>query len=108
MIYKGRKPMNEKPQSNMRRVLRLIEQGYTDRGEMAKLLNLTRGQVTNAVENLKSDGLLEVHQHRYIKPGHGRLDTIYRVRGFYMTDEERRPMAGVSFIFWACGKESKL
>ena len=106
-IYKGRVPVFEKPHSNMRKVLALLEKGYQDRSEIARMAGLTKAQVTSAFENLQTAGLLEVHRHRFLGVGKGRQESIYRVRGVQLVEEDRRPMANISFIFWAGKKPGK-
>lgn len=81
----------------------MIEDGYTDRAEIADQLGLTKSQVTNAIENLRADGLIEPIQHRFCGIGKGRLDSIYKVAGQYI--EQPSPFAHISFVFWF-GKDS--
>ena len=99
MTLRKQDPLNMKPDSNMRRVFCLIEAGIHDRSEMSQILGITRDQVYNAIENLKACGLIEVHKHNIPNPGRGRLPTIYKAVGKYVSDN---CMSGVSFIFWAC------
>lgn len=107
MLYKGKVPKFTRDNSNMRKVLKLLEQGYQDRAEIANLAQLTKEQVTSAMWNLVTAGLIEVHRHRFTAPGRGRMTSIYRIRGTQLIEEERRPMANISFIFWAANKDGK-
>lgn len=83
----------------MRRVLGLVEQGMTDRNDMAELLEIDRKQVDHALVNLCHAGLIEPYQ--YVSRGFrkGRDYTIYRSKGT-ITKEKGNTFGGVSFIFW--------
>ena len=89
-------PLSEKHTTNMNRVLVYIEQGVHDRAKIAKELGITKRQVRYAIWNLVAKGLIEAHKHHF-KNGHGRGDTIYRIKGKHV--EQKSPLAGVSFIF---------
>ena len=102
MIYKGKQPLYINQSSNIRRVLILIQQGYTNRAEMAEILNLTNLQVRNAIWNLQRYGLVEA-KSRLVKNGRGSSEAVYQVRE---VKENKSPLAGISFIFNFCGNSS--
>ena len=102
MIQKGRQPLYENHKSNMRRVLSQLEQGQNDRGLIAEALGITKRQVRYAIWNLVAAGLIEPLKHNY-KNGHGREDTIYRLKGKHV--EQHSIYAKCSFIFHFANKD---
>lgn len=96
MLKKGHNPKTVKETSNMRRVLSLVEQGMTDREDMAEILQIRRRQVDSALHNLCFMGQIEVCNHSYRK---GNGYTVYVAKGCRPVDT--KVFSGVSFIFWA-------
>jgi biotin operon repressor len=102
MLYKGRQPRFENPQSNMRRVLRLMEMGYINRETIAEELKLTERQVQHAIWNLQTAGLIEPHRHEFRGYMKGRGPTVYKIAGAFT--EEKSVFAGCCSIFNFGGK----
>jgi hypothetical protein len=92
--------------SQMQQVLAFVERGVSDRSVIAKELGITRKQVNSALYNLRYTRRIEPVAHRTGGPSVGRLDTIYKVTGAFVSRtvvKERAatsvPFNGVSSIF---------
>ena len=96
MIRKGHEPKTVKETSNMRRVLSLVEQGMTDRDDMAQILQIRRRQVDSALWNLAFTEKIHIYRYASRKDG---TDTVYVVKGHEPVDT--KSFSGISFIFWA-------
>lgn len=100
MLKKGHTPSFTRQESNMRRVLGLVEQGMVDRDSMAEMLKISRNQVDNALLNLLRAGIIEVHTYTSKGGRRGRDFTIYRAKGCIGTGATVI-YQGISFVFWA-------
>ena len=95
MLRKGHEPKTIKETSNMRRVLSLVEQGMTDRDDMAEILGIRKRQVVSALHNLCFTGQIKLCEHSYVR-GNGH---VYVSKDYKPVDT--KTYSGISFIFWA-------
>ena len=82
-----------------------MEQGLTDRQEIADKLGLTKEQVNNAIENLVSHGEIVAVKHEFRGYRKGRGPSIYKLAGTYL--ETGNAWSGISFVFWGKGSSQQ-